>query len=57
MRYFAIGYLAIRYGNDALPFLREHKLQAAAVLAAIVVLSYLVSRIILREKPRKVQAE
>jgi membrane protein YqaA with SNARE-associated domain len=57
IRYFAIGYLAIRYGNDALPFLREHKLQAAAVLAVIVVLSYLASRVILREKPREAQAE
>jgi membrane protein YqaA with SNARE-associated domain len=57
IRYFGIGYLAIRYGNDALPFLREHKLQAAAVLAAFVVLSYLVSRAILREKTREASAE
>src|SRR6202007_143254 len=29
IRYFGIGYLAIRYGNDALPFLKGHKLEAA----------------------------
>ena len=50
IRYFGIGYLAIRYGNDALPFLKEHKLQAAAVIAAFVLISYLISRIILKDR-------
>lgn len=50
IRYLGIGYLAIRYGNDALPFLRQHKLQTAAVLVVFVILSYLASRIILRKK-------
>lgn len=50
IRYLGIGYLAIRYGNDALPFLQQHKLQTAAVLVAFVILSYLASRIILRKK-------
>jgi membrane protein YqaA with SNARE-associated domain len=57
IRYFGIGYLAIRYGNDALPFLREHKLQTAAVLVVFVLLSYLASRVILRVKPREAQTD
>src|SRR4029077_2887 len=31
VRYFAIGYLAVRYGPQALPFLGEHKLLVATV--------------------------
>jgi hypothetical protein len=49
-RYLGIGYLAIRYGNDALPFLRQHKLQTAAFLLVFVALSYLASRLILRKR-------
>ncbi len=50
IRYFGIGYLAIRYGNNALPFLRDHKLEAVGVLALFALLSYLGSRVILRER-------
>lgn len=48
IRYLGIGYLAIRYGNDALPFLKEHKLQAAGVIVLFVLVSYLISRLILK---------
>jgi membrane protein YqaA with SNARE-associated domain len=51
IRYFGIGYLAIRYGNDALPFLKEHKLEAAAVVVLSVLISYLISRIVLKGRP------
>ena len=51
IRYFGIGYLAIRYGNEAMPFLKEHKLETAVVIVLFVLLSYLISRVILREKP------
>jgi membrane protein YqaA with SNARE-associated domain len=51
IRYFGIGYLAIRYGNNALPFLKEHKLEAAVVVVLFVLVSYAVSRLILRPKP------
>jgi len=51
IRYFGIGYLAIRYGNDALPFLRDHKLEASVVIVLFVLLSYLLSRVILGRKP------
>jgi membrane protein YqaA with SNARE-associated domain len=51
IRYFGIGYLAIRYGNDALPYLKGHKLQVTVVVVLFVLLSYLISRVILRHKP------
>jgi membrane protein YqaA with SNARE-associated domain len=50
IRYFAIGYLAIRYGNDALPFLAQHKWQVAITVIIFVAVSYLLSRLILRER-------
>jgi len=56
IRYIGIGYLAIRYGNDALPFLKAHKLEAAVVIVLLVLLSYLVSRSILGRKPPAVDS-
>jgi len=53
IRYFGIGYLAIRYGHDALPYLKDHKLEAAVVIIVFVLLSYLISRVILRHKPQQ----
>jgi membrane protein YqaA with SNARE-associated domain len=50
-RYFGIGYLAVRYGNQALPYLGAHKLQMALILVLLVAASYLLSRLIL--KPRQ----
>jgi membrane protein YqaA with SNARE-associated domain len=50
IRYFGVGYLAVKYGKDALPILERHKLTAAVGLAAFVVLSYLASRWILRHR-------
>jgi membrane protein YqaA with SNARE-associated domain len=50
IRYFAVGYLAIRYGNNALPFLAQHKWQVAIAVIIFVAVSYLLSRLILRER-------
>lgn len=50
LRYFTVGYLAMRFGHYALPYLSEHKLQVAIVVAAFVVVSYLLSRVILRKR-------
>ncbi|MGB8322917.1 MAG: VTT domain-containing protein [Candidatus Acidiferrum sp.] len=50
IRYFAVGYLAIRYGNNALPFLAQHKLQVAITVVIFVAVSYLLSRLSLRER-------
>jgi membrane protein YqaA with SNARE-associated domain len=57
IRYFGIGYLAIRYGNNALPFLAQHKWQVAIGAIVFVGASYLGSRLILREKSDAVAAK
>jgi membrane protein YqaA with SNARE-associated domain len=51
IRYFGIGYLAIRYGHEAMPYLMHHKLQVTTALVAFVLASYLGSRLILRHRP------
>jgi membrane protein YqaA with SNARE-associated domain len=56
IRYFGFGYLAIRYGNDALPFLAQHKLPVAVGVLIFVAFSYGMSRLILREKAEPPQA-
>lgn len=50
IRYFGIGYLAIRFGKNALPFLKEHKLEVTVGVIAFVFLSYVASRLILRKR-------
>ena len=52
-RYFGEGCLAIRYGNDALPFIAHHKLQVAVGAIIFVAISYTLSRLILREQPKQ----
>ena len=51
IRYFGMGYLAIRYGEQAMPFIGQHKMQVAAGVIVFVVVSYELSRLILRDKP------
>lgn len=48
LRYFAIGYLAVRFGHDALPYLAQHKLPVAVAVIFFVAVSYALSRLILR---------
>jgi membrane protein YqaA with SNARE-associated domain len=50
IRYFGVGYLAIRYGANALPYLVHHKLQVTLVVIAFVTVSYAVSRVVLKER-------
>jgi hypothetical protein len=52
IRYFGVGYLAIRYGHEALPFLGAHKWQVALAVIAVVAVSYVLSRLILKHRPR-----
>jgi len=52
-RYFGIGYLAIRYGHQALPYLVEHKLQVTVLVISLVAVSYLLSRLILKRRVDK----
>lgn len=51
IRYFGIGYLAARYGDYALPFIAQHKLQVAAGVIVVVVACYALSRLVLRDEP------
>jgi len=52
IRYFGIGYLAVRYGADAMPYLVEHKLQVSVFVIGLVSISYALSRLLLRHKPQ-----
>lgn len=51
IRYFGIGFLAIRYGNDAIPFLKHHIGQVTASVIGLALVSYGLSRVILRHRP------
>ena len=51
IRYFGIGYLAIRYGDQAMPFIARHKIEVTAGLLVFGLVSYGLSRLILKEKP------
>ena len=50
VRYFAIGYLAVHYGSQALPYLSTHKLMVVLVLIILVGVSYGASKFIMYEK-------
>ena len=49
-RYFGVGYLAVRFGHQALPYLAEHKIQVAVLIVSFVSVSFALSRAILRVK-------
>jgi membrane protein YqaA with SNARE-associated domain len=48
IRYFGVGYLAIRYGANALPYLAAHKWRVAAVATGLVLACYVLSRLVFR---------
>jgi membrane protein YqaA with SNARE-associated domain len=50
VRYFGIGYLTIRYGADAMPYLMHHKLQVSVFVILLVIVSYVLSRVLLRRR-------
>jgi len=49
-RYFGIGYLSIRYGADALPYLAHHKLHVTVLVIGLVTVSYMLSQIVLKKR-------
>jgi len=55
-RYFGIGYLAIRYGADAMPYLMHHKLQVSVFVISLVTVSYVLSRVLLKRRTRSENA-
>ncbi|MGB9465948.1 MAG: VTT domain-containing protein [Candidatus Acidiferrum sp.] len=50
-RYFGVGYLAVRYGADTMPYLKAHKFLLTTMAVALVAVSYGLSRLIARHKP------
>jgi len=50
LRYFVVGYLAVRYGREALPYLKTHWFQAVLIAAAAVIVSYVLSRLLLKRR-------
>ena len=50
IRYFGVGYLAVRYGANTLPYLGQHKWQVAVLVVLFVAVSYLASRVVLKER-------
>lgn len=50
-RYFGVGYLAVRYGENALPYIKQHWLLVTLLAAALILVSYVLSRLILRRGP------
>jgi membrane protein YqaA with SNARE-associated domain len=57
IRYFGIGYLAIRYGHDALPYLKQHIWTVSLVLVLAAIVSYVLSRVILRRRVHPEQSK
>jgi membrane protein YqaA with SNARE-associated domain len=56
-RYFGIGYLAMRYGSQTLPYVAEHKTLVVGILVVLVAVSYGFSRLVLRETPSATENE
>jgi membrane protein YqaA with SNARE-associated domain len=52
-RYFGEGFLAVRYGQDAVRIISEHKLAFTGVILVFILLSYLVTRMILQPEVRR----
>ena len=48
LRYFVIGYLAIRFGEEAKTYMQQHWLQVTLLAIAVVTVSYVLSRLLLR---------
>lgn len=57
IRYFGIGYLAVRYGKEAIPFIGHHKIGIVVALVLFVAASYAASRLILREAKEEERQE
>lgn len=50
-RYFGVGYLAVRYGENAMPYVKEHWLLVTLLAVALVLVSYGLSKVILKQQP------
>ena len=50
-RYFGVGLLAVRYGANAIPYLKAHWLLVVLLSIALITVSYGLSRLVLRHRP------
>jgi len=50
-RYFGVGYLAVRYGANAMPYIKAHWLLVVILAVVLVAVSYGLSRLIGRDQP------
>jgi membrane protein YqaA with SNARE-associated domain len=57
IRYFGIGYLATRYGREAMPYLAHHKLNVTVFLIALAAVSYGLSRVLLKRRAHPEQSK
>lgn len=55
LRYFGVGFLAVRYGSTAMHYLTEHKLRLTGIVVGLVLLSYALAKLFVRRHPRKLQ--
>ncbi len=55
LRYFGVGFLAVRYGERAKHYLREHTLVLTGIALGLVLLSYALAKLFVRRHPRKAQ--
>jgi len=53
LRFFAEGYLAVRYGEQATHFLVEHSLAFAISTIAFVLVFYWIGKVLMRGTPRQ----
>ena len=51
IRYFGVGFLAVKYGDNAKPFISQHWLAISIGFAIFAIASYGLSRWLLRERP------
>ena len=56
-RYFGIGYLAVRYGHDAMPYLVHHKLEVTLLVIGLATVSYGLSKWILWHRPHPTEQD
>lgn len=57
IRYFGVGFLAVKYGNNAKPFISQHWLAISIGFAIFAIASYRLSRWLLRERPTDASAK
>jgi uncharacterized membrane protein YdjX (TVP38/TMEM64 family) len=50
IRYFGLGFLAVRYGDQATHFVLQHKVSMSVVILGAVLLFYIIVKLALRPK-------